>query len=577
MKSPLLTAILLFFTANLTFSQNWERLFSRVSTDVFRCVQEVSTGGYIAAGYTADSTANDSDAYVVRLTANGDTSWTYTYNGALSKKDLFYKIIETSDGGFLTLGYTNSVSGISDDILYIKLSSSGTEQWVKTWGAAETEHGQDLVETIDGYTFCGYTTSPSTYYDAVIIHVDFNGDVLWTKTIGDADYDDANAIELLTDGGYLLGGQGRTNGNYDMFLIRTDSSGDTLWTKHVGTAGIDNIESITKVSDGYVLAGGSTGPTSGNDGYILKVDTGGNMVWSKIYGGDDQDDFHRIESTNDGGFILCGTTASYGQIDPNIWFFKTDANGDSLWAYTYGGDNHDHGYSAMQTSDGGYIIAGYTGSFGYRHEDAYVIKTGPSGVPPFVLKYVRAIELTSPACTGGSTLQDVKVLVRNFGHTDENNVQLTVDLTGSVTQTLNATIASIPAQTFQIITLTPQVATTGTVTFTGYTNVANDVFPELNSFTQTLIPCTGINDVFAIDFMVSPNPASGLIQIQLPSFINDVEITLLNSNGATVKKILVDNLQSNFGIDASECANGIYLMKVVTEKGMGLRKVVIEK
>ncbi len=576
MKRLLLTSGLLLFLTNLSFSQSWERLFSKQSTDVFRCVQEVSTGGYVAAGYTADSTVNDSDAFVVRLNPNGDTLWTYTYNSGSRKKDLFYKIIETSDGGFLALGYTNSFPVVSDDILYIKLSSSGTEQWVKTWGSAETEHGQDVVETIDGYTLCGYTTTPANYYQAVIIHVDFNGDVLWTNTIGDTDYDDANAIELLSDGGYLLGGQGRSNGNFDMYLIRTNSLGDTLWTKHVGSAGIDNIESMTKVTDGYILAGGTTGATSGNDGYIVKVDTGGNMVWSKIYGGDDQDDFHRIEPTTDGGFILCGTTASYGPAEPNIWLFKADSNGDSLWAYTYGDYQHDHGYSAVQTSDGGYILAGHTGSYGYRNEDAYVVKTDSNGIPPRVMKYVRAFELNSPSCTGG-VMQDVKVLVRNFGHTDENNVQLTVDLTGSVTQTLNATIPSLPAQTFQIVTLSPQVTTTGTITFTGYTNVVNDVYPQLNSFTQTITPCTGIDDIYSIEFSVYPNPASGLIHIQLPEPDDESEITLLNSNGAVVKRIFTDNLPTDVRIDAGEFANGIYLIKVVTKKGMGLRKVLFEK
>lgn len=571
MKKHQLFIILFALLTTGTFGQTWERLFSRQSSDVFRWVKEVSTGGYIAAGYTADSTVNDSDAYVVRLNQSGDTMWTYQYNGQLSRRDLFYKIIETTDGGFLALGYTNSVSGNTHDILYIKLSSSGNEQWVKTWGGTGTERGQDLVETSNGYTICGYTTSTANYFDALLIHVDFSGNVVWTKNIGTADYEDSNAILLLPDGGYLLGGQARVNANFDMFLIRTDSAGDTLWTKNFGTAGIDNIESMVKVSDGYVLTGGATSSNGDNNGILVKVDTSGNMLWLKIFGGDDQDDFHSIDVTDDGGFILCGTVSSYGQTKPNLWLLKTDQNGDSLWVQTLGGDSHDHGYCAMQTSDGGFIAAGHSGSFGYRNEDGYIAKTDPTGAPPNVLRYVRAYKLETPYCTDGNS-QDVKVVVRNFGFTDESNVQLTVDLTGSVTQTLNATIASLPGQSFQIITLTPQVTTTGSITFNGYTNVDNDVYPNLNGFTKTITPCTGIEDIETIQLSLYPNPVSDKITIELASN-SKAFISLIDSRGSIIKQ---HSTESNMAsIDLTEIPEGIYIVKVATEEGVGFRKIVV--
>jgi hypothetical protein len=69
------------------------------------------------------------------------------------------------------------------------------------------------------------------------------------------------------------------------------------------------------------------------------------------------DDFHRVDTTSDGGFIASGTTTSTGPALPNMWLMRTNSSGDSLWSNTYGGVNHDHGYSGQQTSDGGYIIA----------------------------------------------------------------------------------------------------------------------------------------------------------------------------------------------------------------------------
>ena len=129
-KSVLVFALFIFTVFNGTTQTTWEKLFGGVSYDIFRCVIEVPSGGYIAAGYISDNSAHDTDAYVVRLNTSGDTVWTFTYNGPMSKSDLFYKVINTIDGGFAICGYTTSVTGFSDDILLLKLNSSGQQQWV---------------------------------------------------------------------------------------------------------------------------------------------------------------------------------------------------------------------------------------------------------------------------------------------------------------------------------------------------------------------------------------------------------------------------------------------------------------
>src|SRR3954470_23747093 len=102
----ILISLLGIFKINAQSQTTWEELFGLSSTDVFRSVREVPAGGYIAAGYTANFNANDTDAFVARLDVDGDTLWTYQYNGPLSKKDLFYKVIPTLDGGFAFCGYT---------------------------------------------------------------------------------------------------------------------------------------------------------------------------------------------------------------------------------------------------------------------------------------------------------------------------------------------------------------------------------------------------------------------------------------------------------------------------------------
>ena len=403
MKKNYLILFLSLLTTTVIGQVSWEKLFSHPNDDAFRCVREVPGGGYIAAGYISTVSVNDSDAFLVRFNNNGDTLWTFTYNGPLSKYDLFYKVICTSDGGFVACGYTSSVTGLSDDVLYVKLNSSGQLQWVQTFGGSGIERAQDIIETSDGYTIAGYTTTPSHYYDALILHTDLLGNILWTKSYGGTDYDDANSIGQLADGGYITGGQSAVNGgDPKQFLIRTDVNGDTLWTKRIPAAGPSNIESLTIVSDGFVFVG-STNPLGlSDDGNIFKTDTSGNVQWSKIYGDTAKDDFHSVEKTSDGGFIIGGTTSSEGPLRPNMWLLKMNSQGDSSWSKTFGGDNHDHGYSAVQTSDGGYVFAGFSSSFGRNFDDAYIVKVGPDGTGTNHLTYISAFSLASTACSGSS-------------------------------------------------------------------------------------------------------------------------------------------------------------------------------
>ena len=585
MKKNILILLLSFFTAYSVFAQNsFEKLFSKQSTDVFRCIQEVTSGGgYIAAGYTADSTANDTDAYVVRMNTIGDTIWTYTYNGPLSKKDLFYKIISTFDGGFIACGYTNSKTGTSDDILYVRLNSSGQKLWSKTFGGSGKERGQDIIETSDGFTIVGYsTTPPAQYFDAIVIHTSPNGNVLWSKVIGNSNYDDANTIKKLTDGGYILGGQS-TNGNkgLDQYLIRLNSSGDTLWTKRFGTLGNDNIESLVLLSDGFVVAGNTNTPLTGDDGYLAKTDLNGSLIWSKTFGGSDQDDFHRVEKTTDGGFIISGTTSSSGFLNPNLWLVKTNSSGDSTWARTFGGDNHDHGYSAVQTIDGGYIIAGHTGSFGFNNEDGYVVKIGPDGTGTNKLSYITAYSLNSPTCSGAST--QVTVTIRNFGNEAVSNIPVTVEITGSITQTLFATFAGpLAAQDLTTISFTPLINTItgGNYTFKCFTGISNDVYPLRNSFTKavTLSACTGIEDLQTqLGYSVYPNPSNGIFVIDFNESYSKTKVELINVTGAVVQNFSINNTSDlRKSIDLSAFSKGLYLLKVSTDEGFDVRRIVLQ-
>jgi hypothetical protein len=502
--------IFLLLSTSAFAQSNWEKLFSLESTDVFRCVREVPSGGYILAGYTSDSTVNDTDAFVVKLNSSGDTAWTFRYNGPQSHKDVLYKIIPTADGGYIACGYTNSITGISDDILYIKLSGSGSLQWVKTLGGSGRDRAQDIIQTSDGkYTIAGYTMSPpAQYYDAYLIRLNSSGDTLWTKMFGSSNYDDANAVRELSGGGYILAGQSENGSNgFDQYLIETDASGNLSWQKKIGTTGTDNVDGLVILSDGFLLAGGTNGAgAGGDDGYLVKTDFSGNQIWFKTFGGSQPDDFHRVEVTSDGGFIISGTTESSGNSLPNAWLVKTDASGNSSWEKTFGGDNHDHGYSAQQTSDGGYIIAGHSGSFGFNNEDAYVVKTDGSGNITNHLTYTTVFAILEPS-TCGSDPATIEVTIRNFGNQSVPNVPVTVNITGGTTNTSNGTYNSqLNPQDVTNFTIysTADMSAGGNFTLNCFTNNSNDVYPAHNGMVKSVSLSPGPSLSLGTDTNVFP-------------------------------------------------------------------------
>ena len=141
---------------------------------------------------------------------------------------------------------------------------------------------------------------------------------------------------------------------------------DTLWTQTFGGSDYDYGYSVQQTSDGgYIIAGYTSSYGAGSaDVYLIKTDAGGAQQWTQTFGGSSDDIGHSVRQTSDGGYIIAGVTSSYGAGGWDVYLIKTDALGDTLWTKTFGGSSWDEGYSVQQTSDGGYIIAGKTLSYG---------------------------------------------------------------------------------------------------------------------------------------------------------------------------------------------------------------------
>jgi hypothetical protein len=165
-----------------------------------------------------------------------------------------------------------------------------------------------------------------------------------------------------------------------LVAIFTQSAYAVAFAKTYGGTNYDDAFSVRQTSDGGYIVAGVTSFGAGNwDVFLLKTDANGNIIWAKTYGGTSSDIAWSVRQTSDGGYILAGLTLSFSAGEWDIFLIKTDANGNIIWTKTYGGTDDDLAYSAQQTSDGGYIVAGETRSFGAGTWDAFLIKTDANG------------------------------------------------------------------------------------------------------------------------------------------------------------------------------------------------------
>ncbi len=264
------------------------------------------------------------------------------------------------------------------------------QAWERIYGGSNNDVGYSVQETLDGgYIIAGWTFSfgagPSAVY---LIKTDASGNSIWSRTYGGSSYDGGNSVQQTSDGGYIIAGQTCSFGDTlgDVYLIKTDASGDTIWTRTYGGSEDEGGSSVQQTSDeGYIIAGGtfSFGAAS-YDVYLIKTDASGDTIWTSTYGGSEDDWGNSVQETSDTGYIITGGTLSFGAASYDVYLIKTDASGDTIWTRTYGGSEDEGGSSVQQTSDKGYIIAGWTFSFGAGGFDVYLIKTDADGNSDYI-------------------------------------------------------------------------------------------------------------------------------------------------------------------------------------------------
>jgi hypothetical protein len=375
--------ILALFT-QYAYAITFAKTYGGTSDDVPRFVRQTSDGGYIVVGETSSFGAGSYDIFLIKTDAYGNLQWAKAYGGA--SYDYAYSVQQTSDGGYIVAGATDSFGEGWYDIFLIKTDAYGNLQWAKAYGGASYDYAYSVQQTSDGgYILMGGTWSfGAGSFDIFLIKTDENGNIQWAKTYGGTREDYGFSFQQTSDGGYILAGETVSFGAglSDIFLIKTDANGNVQWAKTYGGTSDDLPRFVRQTSDGgYIVVGETYSFGAGySDIFLIKTDANGNVQWAKTYGGTDYDLAFSVQQTSDGGYIAAGYTR-YVDIFSSyyVFLFKTDANGNVSWAKIYGGGIIDGTFSFQRTSDNGYIVAGWTYSFGAGSFDIFLIKTDANG------------------------------------------------------------------------------------------------------------------------------------------------------------------------------------------------------
>jgi hypothetical protein len=399
-----------------------------------------------------------------------------------SKNDAFNAVKATTDGGYITAGYTQSNNGdilektnTSFDFLISKFSSKNILEWQKTFGGSDDDRATAIVQTLDGgFAVLGFAKSTDIAVsenagskDFWLLKLTSNGNLLWEKSFGFSGADYGTDLIETKEGGFLItgvldvsasDGQGSAKSTAtkhsggDYWAIKTDNTGALEWSRFFGGSFTEVPLGVLETdAHNFVIVGSSDSKDfniSNNKGsydfWIIKISTEGTLLWEKSFGGSEIDEAKAITTTNDGNFIIVGDTRSTDKnVSKNngaadIWVLKVSEEGTLLWEKTIGGTNFDVARAVSRTQDNGYLISGSSRSLdnGFENKgqnDALILKIDKNGNLLWKKTFggseidflygVVELENTAIIAVGESSSSDQDIL-ENKGFTDALIIQI---------------------------------------------------------------------------------------------------------------------------------------------------------
>lgn len=342
----------------------WNAEFDFSAWDGSYEVLDLSDGGKLLIAPEGD------DAVLAEVDSEGSEIWSADFD--VSDWDGGYEVLLLKDGSHLL------IAPECDKPHLVKMTPDGSAVWSVELDGTNWDNGYGFYEFGDGDYVIVTTAVSDPDQELLLMRVDSDGSEIWTKTFGEASSSEEGFdVEMASDGGYVAVGTSEVEGNRDLLLVKADSQGEEVWTKKFDRSLDDRGSSVQAIEDGgYIIVGTTKTEEDGSDLWLMKVDGNGEQIWEKTYGGTGDDEGFCVKETSDGGYILVGSREAFGGLGKNLWLLKTDADGNEVWNNRFGGVGDQVGRSVQETSDLGFIIAGYTDN---GDVDALVIKTDTDG------------------------------------------------------------------------------------------------------------------------------------------------------------------------------------------------------
>jgi hypothetical protein len=351
----------------------WEKTYGGTGDD--RAFYAIAVAdGFVVVGSSTSLEQDKTVGWVLRLDNEGNTLWNQTlFQGAGSE----IRSVLGLDDGFLLVGNVFLPSGDIDGYV-IRTDTEGKSRWNITLGGEKVDKLFSAVETQDGFVLVGLTYSFGNDSEVWVVKTDAHGKVIWNKTYGGSMEDAGRAITLTQDQHYMVAGYTNSmgNGDYDWLLLTIDNSGTLLWNKTYGGLQSDKAyAAVAETAGAYVIVGDTRSKGAGdNDAWIIKVDSNGNLLWDKTAGGEGFDMPSCVTVSNSGGYLVGGFTFSFGNGERDFWLFKIDDTGNIRWSTTVGRSGFEEAYAVLEVAENEFVMAGWTNSIGQGHYDFYAAK-----------------------------------------------------------------------------------------------------------------------------------------------------------------------------------------------------------
>ncbi len=381
---------------DLAFGQNqFQHIYGGVNHERGQTLLETYNNRYLLNGATTSYGQGSADAIMIKTDNAAQILWSKVYG--LSDFDNSEFAIEAPDGGYVGVGRSIVAIGSgTTDAWIFKTDSDGVLQWSKSYGNNGVNDGfVHAINSIGGFTFVGNTRSIGSGSDDVfLVHTDLNGDTIFTRSYGSPELEIGIGVIQTTNGDYVICGRQVTFTNgipeSDGLILRTNNNGDLLWSKLYGDSLWEEFQSIREMPNGDLVVAGSTVSFGAGDYDILVVrtDANGQLISDYAYGGPKTDAAYNLIVNPDLSMVMSGYSEGFGyghrtngDDSTNVFLLKVQEDGTFDWMMTYGDGLQDEAYRSAKTSDGGYMISGYTTN--YTPQDStqmLFVKTDPNGL-----------------------------------------------------------------------------------------------------------------------------------------------------------------------------------------------------